>query len=209
MVKSLLLLSSAIVLTAACGGSGSSASAGSGGGGGAGGSASSLEVFPSTTLHTGVDEAGGYTVNIAVVSGSGLAWTSSDPATATVTGDDKVATITALKAGSATITATAGSSKVDVPVEISTYTVAQKMAGAMEYKSTCAGCHDGSGGPDITPSDLGKHTDAEATGAFAEGKNPEGGTIDSPNHIFTVTDKVGMVAYLRSLPPRQPPVADQ
>jgi hypothetical protein len=193
----ILLFSVFVSATSGCGGNSST------------GGASGLAVFPATTLYTGVDEMKGYSVNVAVLSGSSLTWSSSDPSVASVTGNDQAATITALKAGTATITASAGGAQASIPLTVSSYTAAGRAAGEADYKANgCADCHDIAGGPDITPSDLGKHTDNEIITAFTTGQNPEGGTIEG-THSFKPTDNAGLVAYLRSLSPKQVPVKDE
>jgi alpha-amylase len=171
-----------------------------------------LSTFPNTQIFSG---AGGTTpdkVTIAAMGATGVTWASMDTTIATVTGTDTLGTVTAVKAGSTSITATAGGKTVTIPLTVNMYTTAQLAAGSTAFTQTytCAkaGCHD-SGGPDISPSDIGKHTDAQIIAATSMGKNPEGGdiSIGASNHSFalaTSDDQAGICAYLRALPPGTP-----
>jgi hypothetical protein len=168
-------------------------------------------LFP-TAVNTGFDDSGKYTVPIAVSDATGVVWTSSDPSVATVSGNDTVGTVTGLKVGTATITATAGGSSATATVTVQSYKVVDKNAGQTSYStSNCAmsGCHD-STGPDITPSGIGKHTDAQIFNAVSMGANPEGGdiAIGKAAHSFS-SAPTGISAYLRSLTPAGIPHADQ
>lgn len=171
------------------------------------GSADSITLFP-TTVYTGADEsATRYAVPIAASGASGMSWLSSDPALAGVTGTDRSATVTALKEGAITITAKAGSESASAMVIVTHYSAAQRMAGAQSYtKLACAGCH--ASASDITPSGVGKHTDAQLLAAVTQGANPEGGdiSIGKANHSFAADP--GIVAYLRSLAPEGIPHDD-
>ncbi len=68
-----------------------------------------------------------------------------------------------------------------------------------------AGCHDASG-PDVTPSGIGKHTDAQLQATVLSGQNPEGGevAIGAARHSFAMAPMPGIIAYMRSLPPGVP-----
>ena len=63
------------------------------------------------------------------------------------------------------------------------------------------------GDNDISPSGIGKHTDAELLTAVTAGTNPEGGAIEVA-HSFAVAPSSassrGICAYMRSLPPGTP-----
>lgn len=159
-------------------------------------------VFP-TKVFVGVDESGPLSpAPVSVTGASGTTtWSSSDAAVA-VTGNAISASISAVKIGAATVTVKAGDGSANVSVTVQKYAASAVTSGKAEFTSAgCAGCHDGDG-PDVTPSGIGKHSDDEILGAFQEGKNPEGGDVDSPNHEFAVSAAV--VAYLRSLPARTP-----
>jgi hypothetical protein len=168
-------------------------------------------LFP-TAVYTGFDETGHYSVPVAASGATGLTWSSSDPSVASVSGTDASATITGLKAGSATITASAAGATATVTVTVATYVAADKTAGQAAYGSHgCSnkGCHDASG-PDITPSGIGKHTDAQLIAAATMGANPEGGdiSIGAAAHSFKSVPN-GIAAYLRSLPSMGIPNQDQ
>lgn len=165
-------------------------------------------LFP-VKVYTGFDETAGYTVPIAASEATGITWESSDPAIATVTGNDTLATVTGVAAGTVTITATAGDAYETAEVIVTAYTSATKEAGqALFTDNGCgvAGCHDSAGEDDVTPSGLGKHTDDEIMTAITAGTNPEGGEI--PNHIFADVG-TDILAYMRSLPPKGPPIQDE
>jgi len=191
---------------------------GSSGGSSGGSSSGALKIFPDM-LYSGVDSAGGsttYKVMISASGATGVQWSVSDSKTATITGTDAVATVTALKSGSATVKATAGTMTISVPLTVTAYAAADLAAGMTAYttKFTCArsGCHDAAG-PDVGPADICKHTDAQILAALASGTNPEGGpiSIGAAAHTFAVAagaESRGIVAYMRSLPAR-PPVDDK
>ena len=185
-------------------------------GGGGGGDA--FSVFPDTTLYSGVESGAGavtYKVTIAASNGKGVVWASADPSIATVTGTDALGTVTALKAGSTTITATAGGMKLSIPLVVATYAVSDRMAANGMWTGTCSkgGCHD-PGGPDVTPSGIGKHPDMQLDAVVTMGQNPEGGdvSIGRAAHSFAIASGTpafaGIVAQMRSLPPGTP-VKDQ
>lgn len=173
-----------------------------------------LTIYPTTTLYTGVEDTGAkYKVNIAVSGATGVMWTSTDSTVATVQGNDQSGTVTAVKAGSTTITATAGQQKQVVPVMIQSYKESDRTAGQAAWTMfTCAksGCHDAAG-PDVSPSGIAKHDDAALIAAVTLGKNPEGGSISigAAAHSFAVANATGIAAYLRSLQPKQIPVSDE
>ncbi|MEO7732142.1 MAG: Ig-like domain-containing protein [Kofleriaceae bacterium] len=173
-------------------------------------------VFPSTTLYSGIDPAGGgasYKVTIAASHATGVTWASLDPTVATVSGTDALGTVVALKAGSTTITALASGATEMIPLTVAAYSASDLAAGATAYTTTysCAksGCHDASG-PDVSPSGIAKHTDAQLVAVITAGENPEGGavSIGAANHSFAIPANSaasrGICAYLRSLPPGTP-----
>jgi hypothetical protein len=153
-----------------------------------------------------------YKLTIAASGSTGVTWKSSDTTIATVAGTDILGTVVALKAGTAIITATGGNS-VSVPLTVMNYAAADLSAGrtAFETTYTCAksGCHDAMG-PDVTPSGVGKHTDAQLQAVVTSGMNPEGGvvSIGAAAHSFAIVSGTpayaGIVAYMRSLPPGTP-----
>jgi hypothetical protein len=166
-------------------------------------------LFPEH-VHTGFDQNGSYVVPVAASGATGVTWTSSDPSVATVTGTDALATVTGLETGTATITAGA-TSTASVTVDVKAYVAGDKATGKTAFDTlgcAAAGCHTPSG-PDITPSGVGKHTDAEILAAITAGQNPEGGelSIGAANHSFTADATI--IAYLRSIAPTGTPVDDE
>jgi hypothetical protein len=175
-------------------------------------SSSGPSIFPDTQIY-GAVYAGGASpgkITISAMNATGLTWTSQDPSVATVSGSATLGTVTSLKAGSTMIVASAGGQTMPLPITINSYTAAQLTAGQAAFQAqSCASsaCHSASG-PDISPSDIGKHTDAQILAAVTQGKNPEGGdiSIGAANHSFALTGDAttGISAYLRSLPPGTP-----
>lgn len=175
-----------------------------------------LAVFP-TTVYTGVEDTGAKdSVPVSMDGGTRIFWTASSPAIATVIGGDTSAVIFGVAPGTATVTATAGDKTAAVSVVVTSYLASDRMAGLNFYgEHACAGCHQPSGTPDITPSGIGKHSDSQIQAAVAQGQNPEGGeiSIGAAAHTFPLTHGTpaynGLVAYLRSLPPTQAPHSDK
>lgn len=176
-------------------------------------SSSAPTLYPAVTLYSGADPAGGgatYKVTIAASDATGITWASADQTIATVTGTDMLGTVVAKKPGSTTITATSGGKVTSVPLTVNSYSAADLTAGmavATQYMCSKSGCH---ATIDISPSDVGKHTDAELLAAVTMGMNPEGGpiSIGAAAHSFAVAansaSSRGIIAYMRSLPPGTP-----
>ncbi len=188
--------------------------AGGSGNGNGSGSGEGFSVFPNTTLYSGVESGAGaaqYKVTIAAMNGKGVVWASADASIATVSGTDALGTVTALKAGSTKITATSGGKTVEIPLVVAVYKSSDRAAASSMWSGTCSkgGCHDASG-PDVSPSGIGKHTDAQIQATVTMGENPEGGevSIGKAAHSFAIaTDApayAGIVAQMRSLPPGTP-----
>jgi hypothetical protein len=180
----------------------------SGGGGMPAPTNNDLTLFP-TTVYTGV-EAGGptYAVPIAASGATGMSWSSSDVGVVTVTGNDTEALVDGAKDGMATVTAKAGTQSASAMIVVTSYTAAQRMAGAQSFtKYNCGGCH-ASVGADISPSGIGKHSDAQVLAAATQGANPEGGDISIGKAAHSFAADPGIVAYVRSLAPAGVPHAD-
>jgi hypothetical protein len=161
---------------------------------------SGLTLYP-TQVYTGV-EAGGptYAVPVAASGASGMSWTSSDTSVASVSGSDTMSNIDGVKQGMAAVTANAGTESASVMVVVTSYTAAQRMAGAQSNtKFNCAGCHS-SMGLDLSPSGIGKHSDAQILAAATQGANPEGGDISIGKAAHSFAADPGVVAWVRSLP---------
>jgi hypothetical protein len=162
--------------------------------------ASGVTLFP-TLVYTGV-EAGGaaYAVPIAASGATGMRWSSSDATVASVSGNDTLGTVDGVKSGMASVTVDSGSESASAMVVVTSYTAAQRMAGAQSNtKFNCAGCH-ASMGLDLSPSGIGKHSDAQIIAAATMGANPEGGDIAIGKAAHSFAADPGVVAWVRSLP---------
>ncbi len=164
---------------------------------------SGAPVLYPPSVYTGFDESGGYAVVVAASQATGIVWTSSDNSIATVAGTDSLGTITGKKAGSTSVMATAGTMATSVMVMVAQYTAADKAAGMSVFMTKGCGasaCHGPGGVSDVSPSGIGKHTDAQIIGAANMGLNPEGGMVSSPNHMFMLNadEQREIVTYLRS-----------
>lgn len=189
-----------------------------------------LEVFP-PKLFTGFDGTHTYRAPAIVVNKSGsVAWTIADATIASLApaDDGEHVTITALKAGETTITATAGTQHSTVPLKVYSYTGQQWDAGRSRYTTAadasnpaCTSCHASGVGPDHTPTEVDADPDDEIQNTFLTGVDPEGRSIkeysefayllQGKNHTWSVnaTEKSGLVAYMRSLDPSGWPEYDE
>jgi mono/diheme cytochrome c family protein len=198
-----------------CGDGGASGANGHGAGSSGVTSPGALSVFPDTA-YTGVDDGGGkYVVPVAVSNGAKVTWSSSDATIATVSGDDASATVSPVKAGTVTITAKAGTQSATMTVTVQTYVASARAAGQTAFATyKCASCHGAAGTPDITPSGICKHTDAQIEAAVTQGTNPEGGDIKigKAAHSFAIAPSdaafAGIAAFLRSQTPEGIPTPD-
>jgi mono/diheme cytochrome c family protein len=165
---------------------------------------------------------------IAVNNAGAVTWTLGDDSLATLApeSDGTKVMITAKKAGTTTITASSGGKTTTAPIEIYSYTAEVLAAGMKRYMAgpdamnpACLVCHAKGIGPDHTPTELDADEDEEIQQTIVTGKDPEGRPIgvDYPmiikdyKHTWTVTEqeKVGLVAYMRSLPPSGFPEYDE
>jgi hypothetical protein len=171
-------------------------------------------VFP-TALYLGVEDGGAkYGAPVAVDGAGPMAYSIADAAVASASGDDATLEVGALHPGATDVLAKNAMGQATVHVTVTTYSAAQRLAGQQAWaKFGCAGCHDS--GPDVTPSGIGKHTDAQLEAVVTMGANPEGGdvSIGKSQHSFAIasTDAafLGIAAYMRSVPARGRPIADQ
>ncbi|HET9953728.1 MAG TPA: Ig-like domain-containing protein [Polyangiaceae bacterium] len=181
-----------------------------------------LEVFP-PQLFSGFDGMHTYKAPAIAVNKSGaVTWTIADASIASLApaDDGEHVTITSLKAGETTITATSGAQKSTVPLKVYSYTTQQWDAGHTRYTTAadannpeCIACHSKNAGPDHTPTEVDADPDTEIQNTFLTGVDPEGRPIkdnsefayllQGKNHTWKVTDaeKSGLVAYMRSLEP--------
>ena len=126
------------------------------------------------------------------------------------------------------IHATDGTTTKDAMLEVIAYPAAQWEAGKNRYamgpddkNPACKECHAPGKGPDHTPTELDADTDDEIRNTFVTGKDPEGRPVDYEkeytmllkgyDHMWKVTEdeKIGLVAYLRSLKPLHFPEYDE
>jgi Bacterial Ig-like domain (group 2) len=195
-----------------------------------------FSVFPEK-IWTGFDGTNSYKAPVIAVSNKGeVKWTIDDPSIATLdpnSADPKAAAggvnlmITATKAGTTMIHATDGTTMKSIALEVVAYPAAQWEAGKARYmmgpdekNPACKECHAPGKGPDHTPTELDADTDDEVRNTFVTGKDPEGRPVDYQmeytmllkgyDHMWKVTadEKVGLVAYLRSLKPLHFPEYD-
>jgi hypothetical protein len=174
------------------------------------------KVFPATQLYSGVNSGGGAQDRVAIAAqdATGIAWSSMDQTIASVTGTDQLASVVANQTGSTMIAATVAGMTFSIPITVNAYDAADLAAGqnAFEHTYMCGGCHSGPGGdgPDITPSGIGKHSDAQILTVVTTGITPEGAPvkIGAASHSFAVSpgsaESRGIPAYLRSLTPGTP-----
>jgi len=193
-------------------------------------------IFPEK-IWTGFDGTNTYRAPVIAVSNKGeVKWTIDDPSIATLdtsSADPKAAPggvnlmITATKAGTTMIHATDGKTTKDAVLQVIAYPAAQWEAGKNRYamgpdekNPACKECHAPGKGPDHTPTELDADTDDEIRNTFLTGKDPEGRPVDYEmeytmllkgyDHMWKVTEdeKIGLVAYLRSLKPLHFPEFD-
>ena len=226
-----------LALVAACGSSEESGSANNAvaappgaGSGGAGNLPSEFEVFP-PKIFTGYDGSHTFKAPIIAVSSPGeVTWSIADPSIAMIAPDPSDSTelmITALAAGTTTVTATSGSASMTVPLEVVAYTQEQYAAGEQRYKNgdddnpACIDCHAPGKGPDHTATELDADPDDEVQNTFLSGIDPEGRPIEDnseysfllkgKDHMWQVTEveRLGLLAYLRALEPMGYPEYDE
>ncbi len=119
------------------------------------------------------------------------------------------------KAGTTKVFAVLGDKRIEATVVVTAYDPAQVAAGAMRYaapadatgagRTACASCHQAAGGADHSPVEIAFFPDSDILTAITTGMYPDGYVLlEGTNHAWNVTDaeKVGIVPYLRSLPPR-------
>ena len=195
---------------------------------GATGATGSLIVYP-PKIYSGFDGTNSYQAPIIAHAASGkVSWTIDDESVATLTpsgANNENLMLKMKKAGNATITASAGGKTSKATLSVTSYTSAQREAGAQRYTTApddmnpaCMACHGadrGSNRPNHSPTELDADTDSEVQNTFLSGTDPEGRkiveisefadllTTKGYTHMWKVTDeqKTGLLAYLRSLEP--------
>ena len=194
---------------------------------------SDVDVFP-TRVFSGFDGANTYKVPVVVNDPSGrVTWSISDPSIATLTPsgtNDGTLMITTKRAGEARIKATVGGVSAEVPLRVYAYTQQQYAAGKQRYENSadadnpaCSTCHGG--GPNHSPSEIGRDPDDDIVTMIVTGIDPESnpsepariadrtefaGILRGKTHEWKVTEteKKGLVAYIRALPPIGRPALD-
>jgi hypothetical protein len=202
------------------GGSGSSADPVKGGG--------KLEIFP-PEIFTGTDGVHTFKAPVISVHSSGaVTWTIADPSIAQIMPAAENVMIVATKAGDTTITATSGGATATAPLHIVSYTELQYSDGEKRYMTGpdadnpgCKECHAPGKGPDHTSTELDADPDSQIQNTFLTGVDPENRPIKDNSefanllkgktHMWKVTEseKVGLIAYLRALPPMGYPEFDE
>lgn len=196
---------------------------------------SGFSVFP-PRVFSGADGKNTYRAPLhAQNASSPVTWTISDPEIAEITPsgtNNQDLMITSKKAGTATVTAKHGGAEKSVPLRVYQYTEAQWEAGKRRYTTAlddknpaCEICHAEGKGPNHTPSEVDRDEDGDLIQIITTGVDPE----DNPeepariadrkefeailrgfDHMWQVTEeeKVGLVAYIRSLTPKGRPMLD-
>jgi hypothetical protein len=190
-----------------------------------------LEIFP-PQVFSGTDGVHTFKAPIIVINNSGpVMWTIADPTIAQIApadADNQHLMITMLKSGNTTITAMNGGQTSTVPLNVRSYTAQEYGDGEKRYmmgpnmdNPPCKECHAPGKGPDHTSTELDADPDEQVQNTFLTGVDPENRPIvdnsdfsellKGKTHKWMVTEseKVGLVAYLRGLPPMGYPEYDE
>jgi hypothetical protein len=190
-------------------------------------------LFRPDNVYSGTDGTHTFKVPVAVYDGdSDLTVTASDPSALTlakatlknpvnadgVTDNGKYYMVTALKAGTYTLTATSKGRSVTAKVTVSDYAADRYAAGDARYNNSittgperaCKTCHVNGLAIDHSPAALATATDQEIGIIITTGVKPGPTVIKLPNeppgtmHKWSVTaaEKDGLVTYLRAIDPR-------
>lgn len=183
------------------------------------GSQTPLSLMPKTA-YTGVDGVHTFRVPVAVYGAKQPTLTASPadavsiaPAKLVDASQDKgiYFMVTALKAGTVTLTATDSGQTLTGKMNIATYTSAEWDTGSARYNNgvtsgateQCASCHQGANAVDHSPAIMASASDSQVQTVFLDGQLVSGNPILEVKHKWTVTDaeKTGLVVYLRALLP--------
>jgi hypothetical protein len=156
-----------------------------------------------------------------------VTWAITDANLAKIAPEGSNVMISATAAGTTTITATSGGKTVTAQLNIVSYTTQQYDDGMRRYTMSndtdnpaCKECHAPGKGPDHTATELDADPDEEIQHTFLTGVDPENRPIaenseyatllKGKTHMWMVTEseKIGLIAYLRSLPPMGYPEFD-
>jgi hypothetical protein len=187
-----------------------------------------FKIFP-PEIFTGTDGVHTFKAPIITVNSAGaVTWTVADPSIAQITPDGENAMVVATKAGDTKVTAMSGGKSSEVTLHVVSYTPEQYAEGEKRYTMTlnadnpaCKECHAPGKGPDHTSTELDADPDSQIQNTFLTGVDPEGRPIKDNSefanllkgktHKWTVTEteRAGLLAYLRSLPPMGYPEYDE
>lgn len=186
-----------------------------------------FEIFP-PEIFTGTDGQHTFKAPIITVNAPGaVTWTIEDSGVATLMPAGENAMLTAVKAGDTKVTATSGGKSSTATLHVVSYTPEQYADGEKRYTMSadtdnpaCKECHAPGKGPDHTATELDADPDSQVQNTFLTGVDPEDRPIKDnsefadllkgKSHMWKVTDseKVGLIAYLRALPPMGYPEYD-
>lgn len=178
-------------------------------------------VYPDV-IHTGFTGADVFKVPVSSnLVGADLKWESADPSIVTIEptkkpaeyDDPSWAMVTTKKAGKTSIKVSAGGKTLNVEVNVMAYTAEQIAAGKTRYKTggagptqvACASCHEKPDGADHSPTILAEYDDADIVSAITTAVYASDGyELSLKTHKWELAEpeKVGIMAYLRALPPR-------
>lgn len=186
-----------------------------------------FEIFP-PEIFTGTDGMHTFKAPIITVNAhDGVMWTIADPSIAQLMPAGENAMIVATKAGDTSVTATHDGKTSTAQLHVVSYTTQQYADGEKRYMTSldadnpaCKECHAPGKGPDHTATELDADPDSQVQNTFLTGVDPEdrpikdnsefSNLLKGKSHKWSVTEseKVGLVAYLRSLPPMGYPEYD-
>jgi hypothetical protein len=186
-----------------------------------------FEIFP-PEIFTGTDGTHTFKAPVITVNSSGaVTWTIADPSIAQLMPDAENAMIIATKAGDTAVTATSGGKTSTATLHVVSYTTQEYSDGEKRYMTGpdtdnpgCKECHAPGKGPDHTSTELDADPDSQIQNTFLTGTDPEdrpikdnsefANLLKGKTHMWKVTDseKTGLVAYLRALPPMGYPEYD-
>ena len=187
-----------------------------------------FEIFP-PEIFTGTDGMHTFKAPIITVnSHDDVMWTIADPSIAQLMAAGENAMIVATKAGETTVTATHDGKMSTAQLHVVSYTTQQYADGEKRYMTSldadnpaCKECHAPGKGPDHTATELDADPDSQVQNTFLTGVDPEdrpikdnsefSNLLKGKSHKWKVTEseKIGLVAYLRSLPPMGYPEYDE
>jgi hypothetical protein len=177
-------------------------------------------IFPGEVF-TGTDGSHAFKAPVVTLNASGrVTWMIADPDVAQLAPEAENVMITAKKPGDTVITAKNGNKTSTAQVHVVSYTTRQYEDGMNRYLSgvdadnpACKDCHARSKAPDHTSTELDAYSDSQVEDTFIRGVDPErrpikdnaafADVLNGSTHTWMVADseQVGLVAYLRSLPP--------